>query len=444
MASSSVASTEPRRRRVQAWHVAALVLGLAVAALLGYAFWPGEGAPAEARAPAEAGAAAPPAAVEVRVLAPGPFALRVEATGHLAAWRQSAVSAEASGRVVARFVEEGQAVAAGAPLLRLDDRDLRLELAAAEADLLKARADYAVQSSRSAEVAPADTQRVAAARAALRQAEQAFAAGRLTAAEVQEARRRFEAATLLAGSRRGAVQAVMSGLTQAEQRIEQLRLALSRTTLYAPFAGRVADVAFEVGQHVATGQAVLTLQEDARLKVTVDALEADLVRVRPGAAARVTVPALDGAVLQGRVHAINPRVDPATGTGRIIVAVPNPQRRLLPGLFARVALETGTLPDRLVLPAEAVLERQGRSLVFRIEAGQAKWVYVTPGVRSGDLVEIVDGLAPGDTVAVAGHFALAHDTPVTIVPSGTLAAPGQTAPGPATPGDEEASVEGDE
>ena len=87
----------------------------------------------------------------------------------------------------------------------------------------------------------------------------------------------------------------------------------------------------------------------------------------------------------------------------------------MPGLFAYVELETGRLPDRLLVPVAAVLERQDRQLVFRIEEGRALWTYVTTGARSGDLVEITDGLAEGDLVAVKDHFALAHEAPVELV-----------------------------
>jgi len=61
-----------------------------------------------------------------------------------------------------------------------------------------------------------------------------------------------------------------------------------------------------------------------------------------------------------------------------------------------------------------VLVRQGRDLVFRIENGRAQWTYVTLGQRSGDAVEITEGLQPGDTLAVAGHYALAHEAPVNV------------------------------
>ncbi len=428
---------------VRPWHVAGVVLGLAVGGLLLYGFWPtltGQVTDDEDRPEVEASGNAA-TRIDAAVVQPTSFPLRTEATGHLRPWRRATLSAEVDGQVIERPVEEGQYVEEGRLLIRLDDRDERIALAEAEAELTKARAEYAVNVREAApsavadtSSAVADTSEVAAARRALAKARTAFDRGAISPEEVQAARRRFEAAQVRAGLRREAVQAATYGLTQAEQRVERARLELERTRIRAPFAGRVANLEVEVGQRVTPGQEVLTLLDDRPMKVTVDVLEEDLVRMREGATAQVHVPALTGersgdadggesaalpapsspAVVQGRVHAINPQVDPRQGTGRVTVAIPNSDGRLVAGLYATVRLETRRLEDRLVVPSEAVLVRQGRDLVFVVEGGRAQWTYVTVGARSGDHVTIAEGISPGDTVAVDGHFALAHDAPVEV------------------------------
>jgi len=68
----------------------------------------------------------------------------------------------------------------------------------------------------------------------------------------------------------------------------------------------------------------------------------------------------------------------------------------------------------LLVPDDAVLVRQGRDLVFVVVGGRAQWTYVEVGARSGNYVALTDGVQPGDTVAVDGHYALAHDAPVTV------------------------------
>ena len=260
----------------------------------------------------------------------------------------------------------------------------------------------------------------------LRKAEQAHDAGTLTRTELQLARRTFQSIDVLSGNRRDALQAVSSNLAQSEQGVERAKLELSRTRLVAPFSGRIADLQVEVGQHIAPGTAVLTLLEDDRMKVSVQVLEADLMHIVVGASATVVVPNFSDAVLWGSVYSINPRINPDYGFGRVTVALSNPAGRLISGLHANIALETERLPNRLVVPASAVLTRQGRDLVFKAEHGKGHWTYVFTGERSGNFVEITGAgsaniVEPGDTILVSNHDALPHDAPVEVTAIRALA-----------------------
>lgn len=406
--------------RVKPWQVFGVILALATGGLILYGVWPaivGGDADEEREVPEEPEEARSP--VEVMVVRRGEFPLRAEAPGHLAPWRKAEISAETSGLILERPIEEGQRVQAGQLLIRLDDREPRIRLGEAQAALLQARADYAVQLSNTGELAAADTTDLANARIRLREAEEAFDSGNLSQSELDNARRLFEAMDVLVGNQREAVAAVYTNLTQREQQVEQARLQLERTQVVAPFSGRIADLQVEAGQHVGTGTPLLTLLEDNRMKVSVDVLEADLVHIRVGATANVVVPSYSEEVFQGRVHAINPSVDPKTGSGRVTVALQNPGGRLVSGLFANVALEKNRLQDRMVVPSEAVIVRQGRDVVFLVKGGRSYWMYVIVGERSGNFTEIISGdppsvVEPGDTLVVVGNYALAHDVPVEV------------------------------
>ncbi|MES3629513.1 MAG: efflux RND transporter periplasmic adaptor subunit [Longimonas sp.] len=401
--------------RLQAWQVAAGVLLLAVGGLILYGFWPRiTGETAADDRPETEDVASSAAQVDVVEVERMDFPVRTEATGRLRPWREATVSAERGGVVRERAIEEGQRIGEGALLVRVDDRDERIELAEAEADLIQARAEYAVNTREAGVRQVADTSAVADLREALREAEAAFDRGDASRAEVQALRRELELAQMRAGLDRSAVQAATYGLTQAEQRVERARLQLERTRITAPFAGRVADLEAEAGQRVAAGEMIARILDDRRMKVTVNVLEEDLVRINEGATAQVHVPALNGnnGRVEGTVYSVNPRVDEERGTGRVTVRIPNPEGQLLAGLFATIRLETHRLSDRIVVPTDAVLVRQGRDLVFVVRNERAQWTYVEVGARSGDFVEIVDGLQEGDRVAIDGHFALAHDAPV--------------------------------
>lgn len=399
---------------------------------VGLAFAAGWGLRASGQAPPdrshrrEGSAQAPTVEVEAVHARRTDLSLRAEATGYLQAWRRVEIHAELAGRVSRRAVEEGAQVEAGTLLVELDDRDRRFDLKDAQSAWLKAQATYAVDFSTGGEErkkeagpVPADSASQAAS-----DLERLRRDGLISAQRFEELRRGEESSRLLSGSRRGEVRAAQNGLAQAEQQLERCRIALERTRIAAPFPGRVADLNVELGQQISPGESLLTLLEDDRLKVDVDVLEADLVWLRPGAPAEVHVPSLGDLTLPGTIATITPRVKTETGTGRVTIAIANPQHRLVAGLFATVRLETRKLARQLVVPARAVLIRQGRELVFRVDHGKALWTYVKLGARSGDLVAIAEGLKEGDVVAVGGHFALAHETAVSpiLVDDGRAAA----------------------
>ena len=348
--------------------------------------------------------------------------LSAEATGHLEAVRQVDIKTEQGGRVARLLVREGDWVEAGQVLFRLDDREAHIALEEAEAELLSAQASYAVfyqeESEESAPASPSSPESVAATEEegttvdSLARAKELLEDGLISRQKFDQMRRNLEVQSLLTGERRREVQAVRSGVLQAEQRLERARLALDRTRARAPFSGRVSTILVEVGQQLGSGETCLTILDDSRLTVDVRVLDASMVRLETGARARVRVPALDQTEIEGTVCSIEPRIDPATGTGQVTVLLPNADRRLMPGLFALIELETSVLVDRLMVPEEAVLDRDGRELVFRIEGDQALWEYVETGVRTRDRVEILDGLNEGDLVAVDNHFTLAHQAVV--------------------------------
>ncbi len=394
--------------------MAGVVLFLAISGLSAYAFWPtitgsvGDEVdrPATERTTSQA-------RVNVIVLAPRDFVIRAEATGHLSPWSIAEVSSQATGIVVRRLYEEGASVSQDDLLLQLEDHEQAIAVREAETDLLGAQIEYAGRTAGNLDVVH-DTSEVAQARDSFERVESAHKRGLLTDAELQIERRKYDAAVLRSGFFRDEVEAVVTGLVQAEQRLDRARLFASRMQVRAPITGRVADLQTEVGERVTTGQPILSILDDSRMKVEVNVLESDLLGLRGGATARVRIPALQDSVVQGRIFAINPAVDPTTGTGRVTVSIDNRNRQLLAGLFAYVELESQRFSNRLVVPADAVLVRQGRDLVFVVKNGRAQWTYVTVGDRSGDFVEIVEPLAAGDSVAVNGHHALSHDARVEV------------------------------
>jgi multidrug efflux pump subunit AcrA (membrane-fusion protein) len=336
--------------------------------------------------------------------------LRATAAGKLEAWRKVEVHSELAGVVVDAPSKEGVAVAKGAVLASLDDSELRIRLAQIEAEWLKRQASYSLNYVRGA--APAEGEAARPAAGGLEELDRRLAAGLISRDQYESERRRHTAESFLAGDKRLEVQAAVSGLTQAEQDLTLARLHLAKCRVLAPFAGRVANLKVIPGQRVDAGQLMMTLLDDHLLRAEVLVLESDLVHLAVGSPARLRIPSL-GRELAGTVHAINPQIDPGTGTGRVAIEVENPGSLLMSGLYVTVELAARSLPDQIVVPRSAVLSRQGRDLVFRVVGERVEWTYVEVGEQSGDLVA-VRGLASGDLVAIQGHDSLAHGARVEV------------------------------
>jgi RND family efflux transporter MFP subunit len=304
--------------------------------------------------------------------------LSVSAAGQAEAWRRTRLTAEVGGRVERVPVRESDRVAGGAVVLALDPVDYALALQEAEARKARTEADYR---------------------------ERLLFDGTL-AAEIREERERAAR--------------IRSGLDEAELALRRAQLDLERTRVRTPFAGRIASLNVVEGQLVRQGDELMTLVDVDPVRVQVQVLEGELAHLAPGARARVRFSAFPDEPFTGTVETINPLVEEQTRTARVTVLVPNPTGRILPGMYARVEVEAQRIPDRILVPRSAILERDRRSMLFVHEDGRAKWRYVTTGMENEHYVEIrehpeTDMVRPGEVVLTAGHFTLTHDATVRLV-----------------------------
>lgn len=313
----------------------------------------------------------------------GTLVISVTAGGQAAAWRRTMVTAQVEGRVTAVPVRESQAVGANAPLVGIDPAPYRLAVEEAEAALRDARAKYQ---------------------------ELTLFDDRIDDPAMREAR--------------ATVARARSGLDQAEVGLRRAQLDLARAALRSPFDGRVASVRVVPGQWVRPGDELLTVMDLDPIRVEVQVLESEVGSLEEGGGAAVTFSAFPGQRFTGTIASINPLVETDTRTARVTVLVPNPGHRILPGMYARVALEARRYDDRVMVPREAILERDRRTMLFVYDGdergGLAKWRYVTPGLANDSLVEIVpntqtDSVRAGEVVLTGGHYTLIHDARVRVV-----------------------------
>jgi HlyD family secretion protein len=219
-----------------------------------------------------------------------------------------------------------------------------------------------------------------------------------------------------------------TGLPGARLKLERAKWEQSRATITSPVDGMIDGIDIAAGERVSGGQQLLTAVDTRNLRIEAQVLEHDLPLIRVGGEAMITSAGAPGRAIRGRIDAVLPLVDSTTRAGRAIVRVVG-DGTLRPGMYADVQLEATRLTNRRLVPARAVIERDGRPLVFVVKDGRAQWTYILPGRSNGVDTEVlpdsVTGQIPvnaGDQVIVEGHLTLTHDAPVRV------AAPREQAP----------------
>jgi membrane fusion protein, multidrug efflux system len=209
-----------------------------------------------------------------------------------------------------------------------------------------------------------------------------------------------------------------SGLAAARVRLDKAKFDRERTTIVAPFDGTIDRMNVVVGDRVSAGQDLTSIVDLRNLRIEAAVLEHDLPLIKVGGEAVITSAALAGVSFTGKVAAVLPLVDSTTRAGRAHVRTQG-NGTLRPGMYADVRLEATRLSNRRLVPTRAIIERDGRPLVFVIKNGRAQWTYILPGRSNGRQTEVLPdtttGIIPvnvGDEVIVEGHLTLTHDAPV--------------------------------
>lgn len=188
-------------------------------------------------------------------------------------------------------------------------------------------------------------------------------------------------------------------------RLERMREPSGRLTLTAPVAGTVLERGVVAGQYVGPDTPLLTIADLSRVWVLVDLYERDLGFARVGSRARFTSDALPGRTLEGTIEFVYPTIDPDSRTTKARVLLDNRDRALRPGMYGTVRVRGTGARARVTLPSEAVVNTGSERYVFLARAGghfEPRLVRV--GREEGDSVEILSGIAPGDTVVASGTF----------------------------------------
>ena len=213
-------------------------------------------------------------------------------------------------------------------------------------------------------------------------------------------------------------------LKSDEAQVAQQQALVDYKSVRAPFAGRLGIRQVDLGQYLAAGTAVVTLQALDPIYVDFYLAQQSLSEIKVGQRVSVKVDTYPGATFPGEIAAINPRVDPATRNVQVRAVLKNPDFKLLPGMFTTVDVEVGTPQQYVTLPQTTITYNSYGSTVFIVEqkgksaAGQpmlaARQTFVTTGSTRGDQVAVLSGVKSGETVVSAGGNKLHNGSPVVV------------------------------
>jgi membrane fusion protein, multidrug efflux system len=352
--------------------ISVVLLSIAV----GGGYWLGQKGTANvAAAPKSAGSAGtPPGAasagvsIEATKVAKASMPQGITAVGSLRSDESITLRPEVAGRISAIAFREGERVAKGAPLVRLDPSVTEAEAQQARANLTLAKAKYT---------------------RAIDLEKKGFISG--------QARDEAE-----------------NNLRVSEAIVAVAEAKLSKLTITAPFSGIIGLRSVSVGDYVKEGADMVNLEAVDTLKVDFRVPEIYLSQVRVGQTLQLTLDAMPGKNYEGNVFAINPLIDAAGRSVVIRAQVRNQGTVLRPGMFTRVRLLTKDAQDSLVLPEQAIVPQGDEWYVYRVVDGKAQRTKVEIGQRRDGKAEIVRGLQDGDLVVTAGQLKLRDGVQVQI------------------------------
>ena len=360
---------------------------------LGLAGCSGAGDAPEGGAAAGGGDGGPPAMpVEVVVARSDTVVDAILATGQIEAVQSVELRPDIEGRVVAILVREGSVVSRGQALIKVDDAELKAEVARAEAER-----DLARQSlTRTGELL---TQKASS----QSELERAEATSRSTEAQYQ-----------------------------------LLKVRLDRTTVRAPFSGVAGRRLVSLGDYVTTSDGLMTLQTVSPQRAVFQVPERYADQLEVGQQVTFRVAALPGREFAGRADFVDPVVQLQGRTITVKAPVPNPRRALQSGMFIEVRLATAVRPNAVVIAEDAVLPLQGANFVWVVIDGKATRRPIELGVRTPGFVEALTGVEAGEQVVVGGQERLSEGGPAAATvldrtpSSGRESVGGTTAPRPDT------------
>lgn len=325
-----------------------------------------------------AAAASAPQTVSTTVAAAAEWQPYYQSTGTARAVRGADLSAQASGVVEQIAIDSGSEVPAGKVLLRLNPNDDYAKL-----QQLQAAAELADQT--------------------LKRDQEQFAAQAISQASIDTD---------------------VSTQKSAHAQVAAQEALIQEKIVKAPFAGRLGIRQVDLGQYLTAGTAIVTLQALDPILIDFYLPQQALSQVKIGQAVTATIDTYPGETFKGTVESVNSKVDTASRNVQVRAALPNADRRLLPGMFASVRIEYGAKRNPITLPQTAVTYNPYGDTVYVVEQRgvddkghprlEVQQRFVKLGPTRGDQIAIESGVKPGEVIVTAGQIKLRNGVPVAV------------------------------
>ena len=288
------------------------------------------------------------------------------ATATITSDADAPVVARVAGELVELLVEEGDRVAEGQVLARLDGERSRLEMLAARANLKQARTEY-------------------------------------------ERNIDLHARGLISASMFDSLQYDLEAL---EATYELKKLTYDYSKIRAPIAGVVVTREVKPGQHLEVNDVAFRITETSELVAYLQIPQSELSKFAAGHAASIQVASMPGTDFPATIARVSPTIDARNGTFRATAIIDNQKGDLAPGMFGRFTIAYEQHADALVIPVIALLDEDDVSTVYVVSDGEVVRRAVDVGIRTGGNVEILGGLNEDDIVVVVGHSGLRNGSKV--------------------------------
>lgn len=295
------------------------------------------------------------------------FASNIEITGSIEANEAVTLRSEVAGLVTGIYFKEGSNVSKGTTLVKINDRDIQAQL------------------------------------------REALTRQNLSANNENRAKQLLE---------KGAISQEEYDTTLAElqalkSQVQLIRAQLAKTTIIAPFSGKVGLRNISVGEYLTPNTTIANLLSTNPVKISFSIPEKYVSQLKTNSSISFNIDG-NNKTYTGKIFAIEPGINEQTRTLQIKALAPNANNELLPGSFAKVKLALSAIKDAILIPTEAVIPVLKGKVVYVSKNGKAQQVPIETGNRTADQILVLSGLHVGDTVLTTGAMALKPDAEVKV------------------------------